>query len=249
MERTRDQVIRILHERGECSVAELSDAIGVSAGSIRRHVDLMVGDGLLNSRLERLPRGRPVTRYFLSEAGEEATSAEHYQRLLGRLSPALISLSADEVDGVDGSAVLERIFDHIAESVAAQYESRVRGGSLGERVHEVTLALSEEGILEQVEDAGAYFRLRNTGCPYRSTATENHACCTADRRAIELLLGTSVEQVTTVAEGGAVCEYLVPKPGHDEEATAGRREQQDEVHDGPAGLLPVVGQKGTASTR
>lgn len=246
MERTRDQVIRILHERGECSVADLAEAIGVSAGSIRRHVDLMVADGLLDARLERKPRGRPVTRYSLSEAGEEQSSSEHYQRLLGRLSPALIALSAEEIGGADGSAVLERMFDHVAESVAAQYEPRVRGESLGERVHQVTLALSEEGILEEVEDAGEFFRLRNTGCPYRSTAAENHACCTADRRTIELLLGTPVEQVTTVAAGSTVCEYLVPKDamGHGFETI-----HNDEQHDRAAGMLPVVGQKGTASTR
>jgi predicted ArsR family transcriptional regulator len=238
MERTRDQVVRLLHERGECSAADLAALIGVSPGSIRRHLDLMVADGLLSARLERQPRGRPVTRYSLSEAGEEQSSGEHYQRLLSRLSPALASLSADEVQGADGPAVLDRLFDHVAESVAAEYRPRVRGVTLGERVHQVTIALSEEGILEEVEDAGDHFRLRNLGCPYRSTATENHACCDADRRTIELLLGQPVQQVKTVAEGGLVCEYLVPKGDSDE-----RTERDDRS------LLPVVGQKGTASTQ
>ena len=235
MEHTRDEVVRILHERGERSVTELAEEIGVSAGSIRRHMDLMVADGLVVSHLVRQSRGRPTTRYALSEAGEEQTSSGHYQKLLGRLSPALANLSAEEIDGQDGRAVLDRLFDRVAESVAREHSSQIRGTSLGERVYEVTMALSQEGILQEVEDAGDYFRLRNTGCPYRTTATETHACCAADRRTIELLIGVPVEQITTVAGGGAACEYLVAKNDNERPAPA-------------YGLLPVE-QKGTAPAR
>ena len=236
MERTRDELVRILHERGERSVAELADEIGVSPGSIRRHMDLMVADGLVVSHLVRQSRGRPTTRYALSQAGEERTSSNHYQRLLGRLSPALATLSTDEIGGQDGRAVLDRLFDRVAESVAREHASEVRGDSLSQRVYEVTVALSGEGILQEVEDAGEFFRLRNTTCPYRTTASENHACCAADRRAIELLLGAPVEQVMTVAGGGVACEYLVAKgdrPTHGEGSAVGES------------LLPVLEMKGT----
>jgi predicted ArsR family transcriptional regulator len=102
------------------------------------------------------------------------------------------------------------------------------------------MALSHEGILQDVEDAGDFFRLTNACCPYRSTAEETHACCAADRRAIELLLGAPVEQVTTVAGGGAACEYLVAKDALNEHA--------DDRAAG-TGLLPVMELKGAAPTR
>src|SRR5690606_23331226 len=124
MERTRDEILRLLYERGDRTVAELAEVIGVSDGSVRRHLDIMVADGLVEARLERIPRGRPVTRYGLSEAGEESRAADHYQRLLARLSPALASLTPDEV-GQDGPEILDRLFDHVAESVADEYRSRV----------------------------------------------------------------------------------------------------------------------------
>lgn len=238
MERTRDQVLSLLLERGECSVSELAEAIGVSDGSVRRHLDLMVADGLLEARVVRMPRGRPVTRYALSQAGEEMRAGGHYQRLLSRLSPALAQLTADEVAGQDGPTILDRLFDHVAQSVAEEHRMEVTSPRLEERVHQVLEALSDEGILQDMEDAGEFFVLRNAGCPYRSTAMETHACCAADRRAIELLLGAPVEQVTTLAEGGHQCEYLVPKsvePTGDESTNETER---------AGGLLPVLGQKG-----
>lgn len=253
MERTRDEVLRLLLERGESSASELAELVGVSDGSVRRHLDLMVAEGLIEARLVRMPRGRPVTRYIVTQAGEESRAAGHYQRLLGRLSPALARLTPDEVEGQDGRAILDRMFDHVAESVADEYRSRVTSDRLDVRVQQVLVALTEEGILQEVEDSGDHFTLKNAGCPYRSTAMETHACCDADRKTIELLLGTPVEQVMTVASGGHQCEYLVPKePGSTGLATDGSEAESDEtgrVGGTLAGLLPVLTQKGTASHR
>lgn len=244
MERTRDEILRLLFERGECTVADLAEVIGVSDGSVRRHLDIMVADGLVEARLERMPRGRPVTRYGLSTAGEEARSSGHYQRLLDRLSPALAKLTPADVDK-GGPAIIDRLFDHVAESVADEYRSRVTSDRLDERVQQVLVALTEEGILREVEEHGQFFTLKNAGCPYRSTAMETDACCAADRRTIELLLGTPVEQVMTVAGGGHQCEYLVPKGANpaDESVEAGQGGTD------AGGLLPVLTQKGTASQR
>ena len=211
MQRTRDEVVRILHEQGAGSVAELSAALGVSEGAIRRHMDIILAEGLVDARLERHGRGRPAVRYSLSEAGEEHTAARHYSRLLDRLYPALAELSQESVEGEPGTVVLERVFEQIASDVAREYAPQVRSEELSERVEQVAEALREDGILRDVVDEGEVFRLRNVGCPYRSTAQKTHAACAADRRVIELLLDRPVEQVATAVGGSLTCEYLVSK--------------------------------------
>ncbi len=211
MERTRDEVVRILRNHGPSSVAELAEGIGVSPGSVRRHMDIMIAEGLVEMRLERQARGRPLTRYFLSEAGEERSAAAHYAKLLDRLYPALARLPAEAVSGQDGAAVLQQVFNGVAEDIARSYGARVSASSLDDRVIQLTDVLRDEGILNDVVDEGGRFRLRNIGCPHRSTAEGTHAACAADRRTIELLLGESVEQVATIAGGSPTCEYLVTK--------------------------------------
>jgi len=211
MEHTRDEVMHLLQNRGECSVAELADSIGVSEGSIRRHMDLLIADGLVVARLERQARGRPAARYSLSEAGEEQSASVHYSRLLDRIYPALASLAEADVAGLDGPAVLDRLFTELGAARARDHAASVRSQRLDERVHQVTAALREEGILSEVTDEGNAFRLRNVGCPYRSCAEDHHAPCDADRQTIELLIGMPVVQLGTVAAGDASCEYLVAK--------------------------------------
>jgi predicted ArsR family transcriptional regulator len=160
-----------------------------------------------------------VTRYFLSEAGEERSAAAHYAKLLDRLYPALARLPADAVSGQNGRAVLEHVFNGVAEDIARSYALRVSAHNLDDRVVQVADVLRDEGILNDVVDEGEQFRLRNIGCPYRSTAEGTHAACAADRRTIELLLGETVEQVATIVEGSPTCEYLVAKI-HEEGASA-----------------------------
>lgn len=211
MQRTRDEVVRVLHEQGAGSVAELATALGVSEGAIRRHMDIIQAEGLVDATLERHGRGRPAVRYSLSEAGEEHAAARHYSRLLDRLYPALAELSPESVDGEPGTVVLERVFEQVASDMAREYAPQVRSGDLSERVEQVAEALRDDGILRDVVDEGEVFRLRNVGCPYRSTARETHHACAADRRIIELLLERPVEQVATAVGGSLTCEYLVRK--------------------------------------
>ena len=133
METTRDTIVRLLAEHPRRSAGDLAKALGLSVGSVRRHVDILLADGLLGAEFERQPRGRPVTRYSLSREGEERSGAPSYSRLLERIYPALAGLEAAEIAGSDGSAVLDRVFHRVAEEVAQEHRPRVTARELGER--------------------------------------------------------------------------------------------------------------------
>ena len=174
-------------------------------------MDIMLAEGLLEARLERRGRGRPGLVYSLSTEGEERTASANYARLLERLYPALEQLPLEETSGVSGGTLVDRLFEAVAEDVANEYASHVTAAELPERVGQVAEALQGEGILTRVVDEGDSYRLMNVGCPYRSTASEMHACCEADRRVIELLLEVPVQQVARVVDGASMCEYVVRK--------------------------------------
>ncbi|MSP22229.1 MAG: ArsR family transcriptional regulator [Dehalococcoidia bacterium] len=208
---TRDEVIRLLADHGPSSVSDIAERVGVSEGAIRRHMDIMLAEGLLEARLERRGRGRPGLLYSLSTEGEERTASANYARLLDRLYPALERMPFEEVSGVSGGALVDRLFEAVAGDVASEYAAHVTGVDLPARVGQVAEALYGEGILTSVVEERDAYHLLNVGCPYRSTASEMHACCEADRRTIELLLDVPVLQVATVVNGASMCEYIVRK--------------------------------------
>lgn len=209
---TRDQVMAILHEQGGSTVLELADTVGVGQGAIRRHLDIMVAEGLIESQVKRQRRGRPTTLYSLSDSGEERSAPGNYFRLLKRLLDALARLPSGAVDGKMGSELLDQAFEEVAQGISVEHGTRVQGANLQERVEEVTITLQDEGILDEFMEERNGFRLSNSACPYRSVAGVLHAQCEADRRAIELLVDVPVQQLSTIADGDACCEYMVEKP-------------------------------------
>jgi predicted ArsR family transcriptional regulator len=186
----------------------LAEALDMSSGAVRRHLDGLRAEGLVDARAQRQAVGRPSFLFYPTERAEEYSSTG-YSRLLGRMFRGLLELSPKEVSGQPGSEVLGRVFVGVAESVAQKYGPFVAGETLEERVPQATRALQAEGILDRWDRAPEGFRLTNTACPYRRAALATDEACSADRLAIQLLLGRPVEQVGRVVQGHPCCEYLV----------------------------------------
>ena len=208
METTREQVLRFVRGRREATVAQLAEALDVSAQAVRRHLDGLRADGLLDARLVRHGVGRPSLIFFATERGEEL-SGRTYLQLLSRLFRHLEKMDAEEVGGGSGRQVLDQVFSGIASEVAADHESEVRGATLAERVAEASRALDREGIVDtwRIEDGD--YHMINGECPYLRLAEMSDAACRSDRQTIELLVDGQVEQTTRIVEGAPVCEYII----------------------------------------
>jgi predicted ArsR family transcriptional regulator len=208
MESTREQVLHVLQARGGATVAALGEELGVGQASVRRHLDHLRVDGLVDVRIERHGVGRPAFIFYPTELAEERTPAG-YPRLLSRLYGELRELDEGQVRGRDGAQVLRAMFEGVAEQVAREHESEVAAPSLEGRVAETSLALRREGIVDTWTKAGDGYHLTNSACPYRQAAQRSHGPCELDRRAIELLLRAPVRQVSRIADGQPACEYIV----------------------------------------
>ena len=196
MESTREQILRYVRGRRETTVAQLAESLGLSQQAVRRHLDGLRADGLVDVRQERNGVGRT------------------YLQMLTRLFKHLEKLESSQVSGADGRQVLEQVFAGIASEMAADHLGEVHGSTLDQRIDEASKALEREGIVDSWEklDNGTY-QIVNEECPYLRLAEMSDAACKSDRRSIELLIGAEVEQTMRIVDGAPVCEYIVrPQP-------------------------------------
>ena len=208
MESTRDQILRHIRGHREISVAQLAESQALSPQAVRRHLDGLRADGLIDVRQERHGVGRPAQLFFATERGEEL-GGRTYLQLLSRMFRHLEKLDAGQVSGADGHQVVDRVFSGIAEEVAADHKAEVRGETLDQRVEQVSRALHSEGIVDGWSRDGDDFHLVNGECPYLRLAEMSEAACSADRHSIELLVGADVEQIKRIVDGAPICEYIV----------------------------------------
>lgn len=197
MQGTRERVLQLIIEHREVRVEELADALGITGAAVRRHLDHLRADGLIDARQVRQPTGRPYHAYHPTEAAEGSLPG-HYAELIARM-----------LQSVSEQDVAVGVTSRMAESVAARHRSEVRATGGEDVIAQVTESLKREGILDGWRQEADGFHLVNGSCPYRWAAEVSSLPCESDRKVIELLVGEHVEQVHRIVDGSPICEYLV----------------------------------------
>ncbi|MGE0600339.1 MAG: helix-turn-helix transcriptional regulator [Dehalococcoidia bacterium] len=198
MQGTRERILESIVERRDVRVEDLAAELSITTAAVRRHLDHLRADGLVDARAVKQPTGRPYYIYF---ATEKATQA---------VPPAYADLMERMLKGLgEHEEVIAGVMASVAESVASKHRHAVLGVPEEDRVAQVTNSLRAEGILEawRAEDDGIH--LINGRCPYHKAAEISKLPCESDRKAIELLLGHDVEQLNRIVDGASCCEYLV----------------------------------------
>ena len=198
---TRTTLLQQVVQTGGATVADLSGILRISDATVRRHLDRLEADGLLQIETLRRGAGRPSYLYRATDDGVRSVR-DHSPALAERLLAEMVRLR------VPAAAVAEAL----ASQLAAAHQADVPGDTLEERVDGVVIALRGEGILDRWERGDDGIHLVNNACPYLGAATANDCVCEADRLAIEKLVGVAVEQTGSVAGGDQCCEYVIPLP-------------------------------------
>ena len=73
---TRGQVARLILELGPCTAATIGGRLGLTPAAIRRHLDNLLAEGLIETRTARTygnrGRGRPAKVFVITDAGRSA---------------------------------------------------------------------------------------------------------------------------------------------------------------------------------
>jgi predicted ArsR family transcriptional regulator len=208
MKGTRDEIVALLRERGEATVAQLTAAVGIAPAALRRHLEILAGEGTVEYRAVKQPTGRPYFAYRLTERAREA-SFNDYPRLLARLVGEVASLDREQTAGKDGQELLATVFANLGEHLAADYLPRVHGDTPEERASSVTEVLKEEGIVERWQKADDGIHLSTSTCPHRRAAEASPGVCESEVRLLSTLIGAEVVPMARLVDGAACCEYLV----------------------------------------
>lgn len=200
---TRDAVARSILENGPSTAATLSERLGITPAGIRRHLDALIADGIVQAREPRTQiakgRGRPSKVFVMTDAGRQ--EFEHSYDDLAIAALKFISTR-------DGEAALKAFAQSRAEDIAKKAEIVI-----SKRVHKVeSLAtfLSEQGYAATVTNREHGEELCQHHCPIAHVAAEFPQLCEAETAAFSELLGTHVQRLATIAHGDGVCTTYIP---------------------------------------
>ena len=205
MHPVRQKILDYLKRHGQATVTELAAHLDMAPVSVRHHLDLLIGDNLVEaSRVRRKSgAGRPKRLYALTEHAD-ALFPNNYQQL------------ADESLSVLKRVLTPEQFAQVMLELANKTADRAPAGLEAlppdERLQEAIRFLNEEGYMAFCECGPGENILHTCHCPYRELVDGHPEICQIDQVLIRRLTGMTPVRLTHMAEGEIRCTYrLLPQ--------------------------------------
>jgi predicted ArsR family transcriptional regulator len=213
--RTRDRVARAVLEEGPVTASEIADQLGVTPAAVRRHLDLLVEQGLVEPRdprpSARRGRGRPARAYVLTDAGHASLTTAYDDLATSAMEFLAEQLGPEAVEAFAARRVadLEHRYAPVVEAVGDDTDLRARA---------LADALARDGYAASARPvgpagagpAGEGIQLCQGHCPVQHVATRFPQLCEAETEVFSRLLGVHVQRLATLAGGAHVCTTHVP---------------------------------------
>lgn len=194
----RAELVQELRRREQASVADLAAHLGISEVATRRHLGVLVDDGLVTTRTVARGRGRPAAHYLLTEAAS-SLFPQRYDALAAEMLAFLT-----DAHGRDGLRAflrwrMQREVDSLRDAVTAE--------DLHDRVAQLAAALTDAGFDASVASDGGGFTLRQQHCTIEGIAREHPEVCAYEAASFSTVLGRDVvlSRRETLADGGHAC--------------------------------------------
>lgn len=205
--RTRELVARAILENGPATAGDLASRLEITPAGVRRHLDALVGEGVLEARdphvrsLSGRGRGRPAKVFVMTDTGRE--QFEHSYDDLALMAIRFMSAKVEPT-----------MVENFASYRSADLERRARTAITGKGDRTTALAkfLTNDGYAASVHKQGIGHELCQHHCPIAHVAAEFPQMCEAETEAFARVLGTHVQRLATIAGGDGVCTTFIPNP-------------------------------------
>jgi len=198
---TRKVLLNMMKTRGALSVGEMAKELRITEMAVRRHLNTLERDGLIETKLSRQAMGRPTHLYSLTMLADDLFPKNYHHLTLDLLG---------ELEAEEGSDMIGRLFERRKEKLFAKYGERMEGKELPERVTELADIQNKNGYMVQLErqDEGE-FVLTEYNCPIAQVAGQYNEACQCELTLFEKLLDADVERTECLTKGGAKCTYVI----------------------------------------
>ncbi|WP_229054113.1 metalloregulator ArsR/SmtB family transcription factor [Aeromicrobium sp. Leaf350] len=204
---TRARVAEAILRGGPSTAAALARELDLTPAAIRRHLDHLVGEGMLEPREQRIlgqrGRGRPAKVFALTDAGR------------GQFAHAYDEIAVDALAFVRdtmGDDAVKRFASHRLDDLRARLAVRLADLEPSARPAALADALSAEGFAASTSNTPAGTQMCQHHCPVAHVAEQFPQLCEAEAEMFAGLLGTHVQRLATIAHGDGVCTTHLPDP-------------------------------------
>jgi predicted ArsR family transcriptional regulator len=201
---TRDEIIYLLKRNHQMTVTELAKSLGITEMAVRRHLNTLERDHVIETTLVRQAMGRPINFYHLSAVGDE-----QFPRNYSGLTVEILN----DLEEMNGAEMIEGLFKRRENRLKEKYQDRLNTlPSFEDKVNELAKIQNEAGYMAdwtKGKEEGTYV-LTEYNCPIAMVANEYQQACQCELSLFKRMLNTAnIERKTCLAKDGNYCCYII----------------------------------------
>lgn len=199
---TKEQILHLLKRHKKLSVVDLEELLEITGMAVRRHLNNLENERLIQSETLRKNMGRPVQVYFLTKAGEEQFPKSYSNMTVEFL---------EDIEEINGHEMIDVLFQKRESRLENKYKDRLGHLTLKDRVAELAEIQNENGyMVDWIEKEEGMFELIEYNCPIFEVARKYPTACSCEHSLFQKVLKTSeIEQVCCMSKGGDHCKYII----------------------------------------
>ncbi|TDF95791.1 helix-turn-helix transcriptional regulator [Paenibacillus piri] len=198
---TRKVILTMLKTKGSLTVSDMAKQLGITEMAVRRHLNTLERDGLIEATLVRQAMGRPTNLYSLTGLADELFPKKYHHLTLDLLGELVSEAGEEQV---------ERLFERRKERLISRYGEQMEGKPLADRVKTLAEIQNANGYMvdwNAAED-GSYV-INEHNCPISQVANAYNHACQCELMMFKSLLKADVERTECLVKGGIKCSYVI----------------------------------------
>lgn len=201
---TREYILQLLKTKGELSTKDLTEELGITVMAVRRHIQSLERDNLIQAKTIRQSMGRPTAVYTLTDHAEGFFPRKYHTLTLELLN---------ELTDHFGESAIDTLFEGRKNKMIEKYGTSMEGKTLSDRVSTLADFQNDNGYMAEWEQINEEeFLLKEHNCPIEQVAKKYQHACRCELKLFESLLGDAeVARTECLAKGGQRCTYLIKK--------------------------------------
>lgn len=179
---TRDQILSLLKMNKQLTVSEMANDLDITEMAVRRHLNTLERDSIIETKLVRQAMGRPTNVYSLTKTGQEM-----FPRNYATLTVDILR----DIEDISGKEMIHQLFERRKERLKEKYSSRFTDHlSLDEKINELVRLQNEQGYMVELQknQDGSYI-FKEYNCPISEIAQEYPVACNCELSLFQELLG------------------------------------------------------------
>lgn len=202
---TRRRVVNFILNEGPQTAKQLAERLHLTPAAVRRHLTVLLNDGTLESREQRVfgarGRGRPSKVFVLTDTGRAAFRQAYDDLAIAALRRLAVAA---------GPGAIREIATDRVTCIEERFRAARDRAPEAPAVELLVEVLAVDGYAPSIRPLHSGTQLLQHHCPIAHVATEFPELCEIETQLFARLLGTHVQRLATIAHGDGVCTTHVP---------------------------------------